>query len=329
MKTPEPSAGGGPSRRDVISLGVGLFVVGISGLRQTYRRTLQRRFVPVMGTVAEISVVSGNERLAQGAIDAAIDRLYQVERTMTRFSSTSDVGRTNLGAASGPVHVSAETSTVLHAAVEWAERSEGRFDPCFARAVELWDVSSRTVPPPSGDTQRFANRRLHRQLQVHRWRGKHVVRFQEADLGIDLGGIAKGRAVDLAVQALRDWGIRDGLVNVGGDLYALGNAADGEPWLVGVRSPVDPEAVIATLPLTDGAIATSGDYEAFFEHAGRRYHHILDPRTGEPVSSGRRTVTVAADNCMDADAAATAAFGLPTERAKSALGQRATIVHTA
>ena len=129
--------------------------------------------------------------------------------------------------------------------------------------------------------------------------------------------------MDRAVAVLRAWGISDGYVNASGDIYALGTGDDGEPWKVGVRSPSDPDALIATLPLSNGAIATSGDYEQYFDYGGRRYSHILDPGTAEPRRARVHTVTIAAPTCMAADAASTACFGLAPEAARALLRRAA------
>jgi thiamine biosynthesis lipoprotein len=137
-------------------------------------------------------------------------------------------------------------------------------------------------------------------------------------MGIDLGGIGKGYGVDRAVAALRSWGIQNALVNVGGDLYALGVSEDGDPWKVGVRSPDDPNGLATTLTMSDRAVATSGDYQQFFVYGGRRYHHLLDPRTGAPSQARVRSVTVASESCMAADAGATTAFVASVEVAQKA-----------
>src|SRR5690606_13732097 len=129
-----------------------------------------------------------------------------------------------------------------------------------------------------------------------------------ADLALDLGGIAKGYSVDRAVDALRRHGIEHALVNVGGDLYALGRSPDGDPWQIGVRAAAAPQQLAGTIALTDAAVATSGDYEQFFTHGGRVYHHLLDPATAAPRASSLHSVTVQAASCMSADAAATAAL---------------------
>lgn len=297
-----------PTRREFVALGVGALVVA-SIPWASRRRLLAQRTVPVMGTVADLAVVHRDVTYAQAAISAAIGRLRMVETVMTRFQPTSDVGRANRRAAGEGVLVTPETATVLQAALGWASRTGGTFDPALGGASELWDVGRRTAPPASESVHRFVARGLYRGLDMSTWSGRPAVRFTQPDLEIDLGGIAKGYGVDGAVAELREWGITDALVNVGGDLYAMGRSADGSPWRIGVRSPDAADQLVAQFELEDAAVATSGDYLQYFDYHGRRYHHLLDPATAEPRVSTMRSITIQAADCMTADAAATACFG--------------------
>ncbi len=319
-----------PSRRNFISLGIGAFVV--AGLPVALRRKtrLVRRTVPSMGTFAEIAVSHGNERYAQAAIEAALDELHLVEATLSWFRADSEIAHANREASRGPVPLSQETASLLDESLRWASGTEGAFDPCLGQAIELWDVSGRTVPPPRQEISDFAGQALHRHLILDRWQERTVVRFEDPRVSLDLGGIGKGYGVDRAVRVLREWGISNALVNVGGDLYALGSSPDGDDWNVGVRSPDDPGTFVATLSISDRGVATSGDYERYFDHEGRRYHHLLDPRTGEPRQGTGRSLTVAADSCTAADAGATAAFGQErtvAERMVSRVAPDAHVVH--
>jgi FAD:protein FMN transferase len=331
MSERDPMQRSGPSRREFLALGLGAFVVTAVPWAASRRRDeLVRRSIPVMGSVAEIAVVHGDEARAQAAIEAAFAELRMVESTMSRFRADSDVGRVNLAAAAGPVIVSAATAAVLVEALRWASASDGHFDPALGRAVALWNVGSRQAPPAADEYHRFAGQRLFEHLEVGRRGGEAVVRFHESEMAVDLGGIAKGYGVDLAVAALRSHGIRHALVNAGGDLYALGRSPRGDAWQVGVRSPHDPTGLSATMPLEDRALATSGDYEQYFMHGGRRYHHLLDPSTGEPRVVRTHSVTVAAASCLDADAGATAVFGREEAESQGVLvraGGGAEIVH--
>jgi len=323
MPTAEPVPSPRITRREALTLGVGAFVVASMPRAMSGRRALVRRTLPVMGTLADFALVHGDPRQAQAAIDAAAEELRRVERVMTRFSPTSEVGRANRYAAARPVAVSDATALVLREALGWAEASEGAFDPAVGRAVRLWDVSHRVEPPPDAAVRRFAGRGLYRALELDRWRGAPVVRFTDPDVEVDLGGIAKGFGVDRAVDALRRFGIGRAVVNVGGDLYALGSTGDGGAWRIGIRSPHDPRRLEGEVDVRDAAVATSGDYLQFFLHGGRRYHHLLDPATGAPRRTTIHSVTVTAGSCLAADAAATAVFGMAPERAARLLAARA------
>jgi thiamine biosynthesis lipoprotein len=217
------------------------------------------------------------------------------------------------------VTIGESTAHVVGEALSWAEASGGSFDPALAGAIVLWDVGQRLSPPPAADLRPFSGGGLYRKIELGTWRGASIVRFHSPEVGIDLGGIAKGYGVDRAVEALRGWGIGSALVNLGGDLYALGPSEDGDPWKIGIRSSRDPDRIEGTIAVTDRAVATSGDYAQYFDHRGRRYHHLLDPRTAEPREVDTHSVTVTATNCMAADAAATAIFGCDPRVARRTL----------
>lgn len=311
-----------PSRREFVAIGVGALVVAtIPGAVR--RRQLVKRTVPAMGTLADIAVVHRDERFAHAAIDAALARIQDIERLMTHFAASSDVGRVNAVHGSDAVQVSPETATVLEAALELAAVTDGAFDPCLGRAIALWDVTHRHEPPPDSERQPLVGRRLYRALDVGVESGRAAVRATDPDVRLDLGGIAKGFGVDRAVATLREWGIAQAVVNVGGDLYALGVSLDGDPWQVGIRSPERPDELLTTIPVSDAAVATSGTYLAYFEHGGRRYHHLLDPVTAAPRACAMQSLTMRADDCMTADALGTALFGMDRDDRERILARRA------
>lgn len=305
-----------PGRREFLTVGVGVFVaLSLPASLMRWRTTLVKRSVPLMGTIAEVQVAHRDERFAEDAIDAAIAELQRVERTMTRFRSDSDIGRANRYAARDGVPITRETAQVIAAALAASQASDGRFDPAVGEVSELWDVLNRHEPPPGDRVQRLAARGFWRKVDVSLSSGSPMVRFDDPDLHLDLGAIAKGHGVDCAADALRERGVRSAIVTVGGDLYALGESPDGEPWTIGIRSPHDRHALAATLRVRDRAVATSGDYERFFRWRGMRYHHLIDPATAAPRSTPFHSATVLANRCIDADAASTAVFGLPRDAA--------------
>jgi len=304
-----------PDRREFLTLGMGVFVV--LSLPRALRRhaSLVKRTVPLMGTIAEVQVVHNDERFAEDAIDAAIAELQWVERIMTRFRSDSDIGRANLGAGRDGVPVTPETAIVIAAALRAASASDGRFDPAVGAVSELWDVLNRHEPPADDRVQRLAARGFWRKVDVAVSATAPRVRFDDPDLHLDLGAIAKGYGVDRATGVLRSRGVQHAIVTVGGDLFALGQSPEGEPWTVGIRSPHDRHELAATLRVSDRAVATSGDYERFFRWRGMRYHHLMDPATAAPRRTPFHSATVLASRCIDADAASTAVFGLPRDAA--------------
>ncbi|MBE3074663.1 MAG: FAD:protein FMN transferase [Actinobacteria bacterium] len=304
-----------PDRREFLTMGMGVFVA--LSLPAALRRhtSLVKRTVPLMGTIAEVQVAHKDERFAEDAIDAAIAELQWVERTMTRFRSDSDIGRANLGAGRDGVRVTAETAVVIAAALRAASASDGRFDPAVGEVSELWDVLNRHEPPAGDRVQRLAARGFWRKVDVAVRGGAPRVRFDDPDLHLDLGAIAKGYGVDRASGVLRARGVQHAIVTVGGDLFALGQSPEGEPWTVGIRSPHDRHALAATLRVSDRAVATSGDYERFFRWRGMRYHHLMDPATAAPRLTPFHSATVLARRCIDADAASTAVFGLSRDAA--------------
>ncbi|MDP3939056.1 MAG: FAD:protein FMN transferase [Deltaproteobacteria bacterium] len=323
MRIPDNLDGEGLTRRQMLALCGSAFVLLLAPPVLRRRRRLVTRTIPVMGTLAEVVVVHDDRREAEAAIDTAFERLRWVDRTMSRHQASSDIGRVNAVAWREAVEVHPATARVVAEALRWAEVSDGAFDPGLARLMEIWDVGNRHAPPPREALAHLAGRRLYRAIAVDRWQGKPVVRFLNRETGIDLGGIAKGYAVDLAVEALRACGIRDAVVNAGGDLSAMGRSLDGDAWRVGIRSPADPARIEGVIEIADEAVATSGDYLQGFVYRDRRYHHIMDPARAEPRVTAVHSVTVRAESCLTADAAATAVFGAGRQEAERLLARAA------
>ena len=297
---------GAVDRRAFLALGSGMIGVAVMPAWLRPRERLVHRRVPVMGTVAELAVPARSESVVRRALNGAVAELHRVESLMTRYRADSDVGRFNAAVPGTWVAVDPETGEVVRAALEWAETSRGVFDPTLERLTRLWDPAL-THEPPEEDSIRAARVGGWRELEVGSGAGGARL-LRAPGSALDLGGIAKGYGVDRAAQILRDHGVFRGLVNVGGDLMALGDGPAGRPWRVGVRDPTRPEDVVATLEVVDRGVATSGDYLRYFEHGGRRYHHVLNAETRAPTRADLRSVTSTARSVMSADAAATWAF---------------------
>ena len=309
------------SRRDFLGFSVGAFVVASVPFARRQPVGVIRRSVPVMGTIAQFAVVHRDPAHAHSAIDAAVAELQWVERTMTRFTDTSDIGRANLLAARDAVVVDAETARVVQEGLRWASALDGRYDPAAGAIVKLWDVKNRQEPPPLERVAELRARHFHSSVEVGVFRATPALRYHESGAHLDLGSVAKGFGVDRSADALRRCGIDKAIVVAGGDIFALGSAPDGEPWRIGIQSPDDERAIAGTLLLENQAVATSGTYRQFFRHRGHRYHHIMDPATAAPFETPMRSLTIVADCVMQADAATTALFGMNEPDIRRELGR--------
>ena len=297
-------------RREFVGMAIGAFIVASVPLARRRPVGVVRRAMPVMGTIAQFAVSHRDPRQAHAAIDAAVAELQWVERTMTRFTDGSDIGRANLFAARDAVEVTPETALVTAEGLRWASALNGRYDPAAGAVVGLWDVKHRHEPPSADRVAGLAARRFHRAVEVGTRGGAPVLRYHETDARLDLGSVAKGYGVDRAVMALRRHGIEKAVVVAGGDIYALGTAPDDEAGTIGIQSPTNDDAIVGTVRLADRAIATSGTYRQFFRYRGRTYHHIMDPVTAQPRETTMRSLSIIADSVMQADAATTALFGM-------------------
>ena len=252
----------------------------------------------------EIQLFAANEAKARHAADAAIAEIRRIELKYSRYDANSVVSRINLSAGLAGVDIDDETSSLLDYADVCFRQSDGLFDITSGVLRRAWNF---TVPRPPAPEQIAALLPLIGWRKIERER--HRVLLPEAGMELDFGGFGKEYAVDCAARVCLDHGIHAALVNLGGDLCALGPQPSGQAWGVGIchPRPASNWELLATLPLFSGAIASSGDYERFFDFEGRRYCHILDPRNGMPVA-GMQAVTVHAPSCLVAGSATTIAM---------------------
>ncbi len=290
--------------RDMLGVVVGAGLVGLPVWEWMAERQPVARFTrPMMGTDVEIILVGLDRDAATAAAEQAFATMEKVANRLTIFDSGSELSVLTATAGAGPVRIARDVEAVLTQAVTMQIRTEGAFTPAIGPLSNLWSPSRSQVPQPDVIEQAIdAVNRADVKLPTSGWAEL------TAPTGLDLGGIAKGYAVDRGVRTLRTMGVRNGMVNAGGDLRLLGSR-EGQPWRIGIPDPVRPERIARVLYLRDAAVATSGDYERFFVVNGVRYHHIVDPRTGYPAT-GTRSFTVVLPDGMSADAAATAGFVL-------------------
>lgn len=234
-----------------------------------------------MACGCEIVASLADPRAAQAAIDAAIAEVRRIEHKYSRYREDSVVGAINHAAGKPALDCDAETNALLDLAQAFYDDSEGLFDITAGVLRRAWDFRTGRIPTPAqlqALTARIGWQRVRRD-------GESIM--LPADMEIDFGGFGKEYAVDRAAMVLEAHGVAHGYVNLGGDARAVGPKPDGQPWVFGIQDPRDPRRIVATIPLARGGLATSGDYERYFEHDGQRYCHILDPRSGWPVTYWR------------------------------------------
>lgn len=275
---------------------------------------LIRRF-EALGTLNEIIVFGEDSR----ALEPAEARVREIDARMSVFRAESDIALLNAAAGKAAVPVHAETLRLLEYAKQFAVFSGGAFDVTIRPLTALWGIGEKEERIPDAWEIRRVRRRVGScALACDARRGTAFLK--KAGQAVDLGGIAKGYAADEVKRILREHGVQNALVNLGGNIAVLGARPDGHPWSIGVQNPAAARgADLGILQIAAGSVVTSGVNERFFIQNGRRFHHLIDPRTGRPAQSGLLSVTVLCARSMDADALSTALFvlgvrGLPLLR---------------
>lgn len=267
----------------------------------------------LMGTMMDISVIApGMSRDARvAAIKKAFDRLRQIDDAMSSYKQSSEVSAVNNFADVRPIQVNADMINVIKRADELNSITEGAFDITVAPLVELWGFGPKGAVlkmPHDKDINQALKLTGMDRLKIDY--AKKTVGFACSGMKIDLGGIAVGYAVDCAAEVLRENGIRNAMVNGGGEIFCMGEGPAGRGWKIGIQHPRIKNELIEAVYLKDKAISTSGDYEKFFFWNGKRVSHIIDPRTGRPVTANPASVSIIAPDCVTADALSTAIFVL-------------------
>lgn len=280
---------------------------------------IYRKSKILMDTIITISAVSDSSDKAEMAIDKAFSEIEKIDKLVNFFSDKSEVSEINKNAGQKPVKVSYETFEVLERAIYASEKTNGAFDVTIGPEISLWDFHNKIKPE---------DKEIKKRLPLVNYNAlilnKKIpsVYLKKRGMLIDPGGMAKGYAADRAVEVMKKNGIKSGLVAIAGDIKTFGIKPDGKPWRIGIRNPrATPPApslvkggegglsdeIMATMEMTDMAISTSGDYERYFIIEGKRYHHILNPKTGYPAD-GCQSVSVIAKDGAITDPFSTAIF---------------------
>ena len=263
-----------------------------------------------MGTVCSVTLF---EKEKNNVYNDIFSRILEIENLMSVNIETSDISRVNAAAGKTPVIVHEDVFNVISRALFFARLSGGAFDPSVGPLVSLWGINSENPRVPSLEE-------IETLLPLVNWEDVELrqntreVFLKNYGMALDLGAIAKGYAVDEAASILKKAGIKRAIIDLGGDIYVLGKRKDGTPWRVGVQNPNGTRKdVMGISRVTNKAVVTSGVYERFFEADGKRYHHIFSPFEGYPAGGGLLSVTVIADDSINADALSTAVFVLGYE----------------
>lgn len=263
----------------------------------------------IMGTSVRVELWSDDRHAGDAAIDAVMDDMHRIDQAMSPHKPRSELSRINRDAAKEPVPISDEMLSLVARSIEFSQLSDGAFDITYAGVGHLYDYRHGIKPTDQAiDRARVAVG--YRNLMLDRRAG--TIRFAREGVRIDLGGFAKGHAVDRGVAILARHGIGHAIVSAGGDSRILGDRR-GRPWTIAVRDPRRPGEVVAVLPLENAAISTSGDYERFFERDGVRCHHVIDPATGKSPSRVH-SVTIVADDGLTTEALSKSVFVLGVEK---------------
>ena len=257
----------------------------------------------IMGTRCAVELWSDDRATGEAAITSVFDDMKRIDRLMSTWKEDTEISRVNREAGKHPVKLSEESFRLLQQSVKYSELTHGAFDITYASVGYLYDFKRGVHPDQKS---------IDAALPGINWRhlvldeNKLTVFFTRPGMRLDLGGIAKGHSVDRGIEILQKQGITRAMVNAGGDTRILGDRF-GKPWVVGVRDPDHAGKVFLRLPLTDTSFSTSGDYERYFDEDGKRFHHIIDPKTGDSARKCR-SVTVIADTATRTDALTKSVF---------------------
>jgi FAD:protein FMN transferase len=266
------------------------------------------REASIMGTRCAVELWSDDRARGEAAIEAVFTEFRRIDALMSTYKPESELSRVNAGAAREPVTVSRELYDLLATSAQYSKLTRGAFDVTYASVGYLYDYRKHVRPDDEAIAAALPGID-YRHVQLIP--DGPAVRFAREGVRVDLGGIAKGYAVDRGIAVLQGLRVDRAMVNAGGDTRIVGDRF-GRPWVVGIRHPDDEKKVVLRMPITDAAMSTSGDYLRFFDEGGVRYHHILDPKTGKSASKVR-SVTIIGPTATRTDALTKSIFIMGAE----------------
>jgi FAD:protein FMN transferase len=263
----------------------------------------QNRFIgkfKALGTVCEVQLYAENVEIAQNIFHSVVKKVEDFEGLYSRYKSNSWLSKLNAQGYLRPFKLDNEKHNLLKCAKYWWEKSDGLFDPTSGVLRKIWNLKAERLPT-IGEVKKALSFIGFERVNL----SDNEVSFSKAGIELDFGGFGKEYLVDLISDFLIEKGVKNCLVNFGGDLRAIGGKTSGAPWQVGVSHPNDPSKPIKIYNLKDASMASSGDYVRYNTIEDKKYSHILNPRTGFPTHTSNRAVTVIANRCVDAGVLAT------------------------
>lgn len=272
---------------------------------------LVKRSQMLMGTLVWVSAVAPTEPEAQKAATVGLQEIRRLEEILSTWIPESELSRVNAGAGRTAVEVSPETIEVLEHSIEMARLTEGGLNIAIGPAVEAWNVSREGRIPSQAELDAVRPFLHLENLQLDK--ASRTVFLRKPGMRVDIGGIGKGYAADLAADVMKHAGATAGVVAISGDIKTFGRMPDGERFVFGIEHPRKEGALLGRLELEDEAVSTAGDYQRYFMKDGVRYHHILDPRTLQPARACQSVTVVAKDGVL-ADGLDTGIFVMGPEK---------------
>jgi thiamine biosynthesis lipoprotein len=268
--------------------------------------------IEVMGTFASIVATAENKEIARAAVSAAVEKLHYVDKLMSDYDPKSELSKVNREGFGKAIKVDADLLQVLNKSVEYSRVSEGAFDVTIGPVVDLWHIAGEQSIEPTAEQIATAKSKVgYEKLIIDN--ENSTVRFSVDGMRIDLGGIAKGYAIDLAIEATKQNGALGAMVDVGGDIRCYGSPSGKEYWRIGLQDHRKQGQILLVLKLNDAAVATSGDYQRFVVIDKQQHSHIMNPAMADSARE-LSSVTVIAPTAIQADALATAVTVVGSEK---------------
>ena len=263
----------------------------------------------IMGTRIHVELWHEKNKDGQAAIDAVMAEMHRIDELMSPYKKASELYRINQLASKQELAISNEMFELISRSIEFSRQTAGAFDITYASVGHMYNYREHIRPDNKAIKQELA-KIDYRNIVLNK--NRQTIHFTQPGVFIDLGGIAKGYAVDNGINILQQRGFKHAIVSAGGDSRILGNR-HGRPWMMGIKDPRKRNALVTRLPLWDTALSTSGDYERYFIEDGVRYHHIIDPKTGDSARE-LRSVTIIGPDAITTDALSTSLFIMGIEK---------------